>query len=34
VQFFFDVLAYEKGLLNKLEREKIRYFLDRMRFPS
>ncbi len=34
VQFFFDVLAYEKGLLNKPEREKIRYFLDRMRFPS
>jgi len=34
VQLFFDVLAYEKGLLNKPEREKIRYFLDRMRFPS
>jgi len=34
VQFFFDMLAYEKGLLNKLEREKIKYFLDRMRFNS
>jgi len=28
VQFFMDALAYEKGLLNKTERDKIEHFLN------
>lgn len=31
VQLFLDVLAYKKGLLNRSERDKIGYFLNRMK---
>ena len=32
VQLFLDVLAYKKGLLNKSERDKIEYFINKIKY--